>query len=881
MTDKIKLANERALAEYPHLLFSWLPGGKVSGGNFLCADLSGQPGKSLSVRISDGVWKDFNGDVGGKDPVSLLAAIRGCRMIEAADEILGGDYSEPSNRAGGSKKQKDESKWEQLPFQPDELADPDICKFPIPDYGPPALAHHYTDSQGRTVGYSLRYETECQKRTFRQISPCRNAKTERVEWGWVMIKPPRPIYRILELDTDRPVLIVEGETNADLIAQMLPDYAVISWCGGSAAVEYTDWQPLVGRKPIIVPDCDETGYKAAGKIKLITGGNLCYLPDDAPEGYDLKDAHEKSGWDADRIRKYLTSETDPDPRWLPEVEPDETVEDFGDIPSDASEPGKTQETPKKTDGENWPFRPIGYNRGQYWYLSHTTGQVIKLGPDRHTRAHLLQLAPSSWWFEMFPGGGETPTVNWAGAADRLLQVQHATGIVDKSLIRGRGCWLEGDRVVYHVGDRLLVDSKPVSIRDHGGKYIYERGLSIQPETTNPAPDHESKKLLQLCDMVAWRNPIFARLLAGWIVLAPICGVLSWRPHLWLTAASGSGKSWLIKHIIKPIVGDSAIQGVTATSEAGLRRIVASDAFPIIFDEAEAENRNAQQRIQDTLELARQASSDSGGIIKASPDGGADQFFVRSMFCFSSVGVSAIQRADQRRITALEIVKYSDPDRFRELQDFWKNTAAKPSWCSAIRARTIQNAGVIASNITNFIDAVTDRVGDKGIGDQIGTLLGGAYSLYTSQEIEYEAAQEYVNKQDWGAVTITDQDTDELRCLAVLSGGIIDYEDDDGKRMRRTIGECVQRATSIHVFDTERNQLLDSLARCGIKIANDQVLIAGSNSELSRIYRDTIWIGKWRDQLSRIDPDLPQGKPARFAGSLQRSSAVRLSRFSDS
>jgi nucleoid-associated protein YgaU len=32
------------------------------------------------------------------------------------------------------------------------------------------------------------------------------------------------------------------------------------------------------------------------------------------------------------------------------------------------------------------------------------------------------------------------------------------------------------------------------------------------------------------------------LLAGWIALAPICGAMRWRPHLWLTAAAGAGKA---------------------------------------------------------------------------------------------------------------------------------------------------------------------------------------------------------------------------------------------------------------------------------------------------------------------------------------------------
>jgi hypothetical protein len=43
----------------------------------------------------------------------------------------------------------------------------------------------------------------------------------------------------------------------------------------------------------------------------------------------------------------------------------------------------------------------------------------------------------------------------------------------------------------------------------------------------------------------------------------------------------------------------------------------------------------------------------------------------------------------------------------------------------------------------------------------------------------------------------------------------------------------------------------ALARIGIGVRRDGVDIANTHEELRRIYRDTPWQGRWRDQLKRI------------------------------
>src|SRR3546814_3722369 len=84
-------------------------------------------------------------------------------------------------------------------------------------------------------------------------------------------------------------------------------------------------------------------------------------------------------------------------------------------------------------------------------------------------------------------------------------------------------------------------------------------------------------------------PIFA--------IAVICGALNWRPHVWLTGSSGSGKSWLLDNVIRPLIGAIAVYCQSNSTEAGIRQTLATDARPVLFDEAESEDAKAQVRIQ--------------------------------------------------------------------------------------------------------------------------------------------------------------------------------------------------------------------------------------------------------------------------------------------
>ena len=93
----------------------------------------------------------------------------------------------------------------------------------------------------------------------------------------------------------------------------------------------------------------------------------------------------------------------------------------------------------------------------------------------------------------------------------------------------------------------------------------------------------------------------------------------------------------------------------ATTEAGLRQTICSDAVPVVFDEAESNEKGDQQRMQAILSLARVASSESSAeMLKGSPSGDVSRYRVRSMFLMSSIATALKQGADKSRFAQLTL-----------------------------------------------------------------------------------------------------------------------------------------------------------------------------------------------------------------------------------
>ena len=94
---------QRLLINSETLVPQWLPGGRRRGHEWVCGDLGGGEGTSLSVNLLSGRWADFATDDRGGDLISLYAAIHELPMAEAYRELDDAPQAPPARPAKPAK----------------------------------------------------------------------------------------------------------------------------------------------------------------------------------------------------------------------------------------------------------------------------------------------------------------------------------------------------------------------------------------------------------------------------------------------------------------------------------------------------------------------------------------------------------------------------------------------------------------------------------------------------------------------------------------------------------------------------------------------------------------------------------------------------------
>jgi putative DNA primase/helicase len=691
-------------------------------------------------------------------------------------------------------------------------------------------------------------------------------------WRWKAPPSPRPLYWARRA-VGAPVLIAEGEKAADAAALLLTSYAACTWASGCKAIDKADWQPLRGRDVVLWPDADAVGREAMAKLaaRLLTLGcsvRVVAVPTDLPEGWDLADAL-ADGWTSGRAAK--------------------AVERLGRVverPAAPEPPAAPPAAPAATPAEPLPSAPftcLGFDGDQFFYLPHSTGQVTRIMRGSHTGTPLVSLAPIAYWESIHPS---KTGVNWPAAASSLFQQQAAVGVFDPDRIRGRGAWLDDGRVVFHLGDRLIIDGAAHTVlKPPPTRYYYEQARHLDGPSDTPLSDDDAVRIKNIAEQFRWEVPASAHFLAGWMVLAPVCGALSWRPHIWVTGGAGTGKTTILKVFMRPLMGGVLQTATGGTTEPGLRGILKSDAIPVVFDEFEQNEAKDKQVVQNVLALARIASSEGGKIYKGTTTGGATGFEIRSMFCVSSINVSLINKADIDRFCVLGLRKDTmDKGQWLDFEREILDVATVENG-RALIARTLSHLPTIAANARTFAQALGKRFGQR-FGDQHGTLLAGAWSLEPGGGglVDLEMADQWIATMDWEHQQHDASDADELKCRDTILQQIVRY----GGGMDASLGEMVLAvATQQSLFGRVWSELVPILGRYGLKVFRDgeklpdgesanghHLAVANGNAQLDQLLRSTPWgNGAHRSALRRITGALTPSKPTHFAGIGAKRSTV--------
>lgn len=871
-------------------------------------------------------------DAGGKLLINCMAGCNQAHVIEVlkADGMLGkraprtrtATATAPrTNGTSSRKKTKHADYITIMPVPADAPARP-ARHFEL---GEPSRVWTYRNAAGEVLYFVYRFETIDDGgqpgKDFRPVTYGENPETHNREWVWAAPREPRPLYGLdrLAAHPDVPALFVEGEKCVDAATEVFattssepPAYIPFTTMQGCKSITKSDLTPLAGRTVHIMPDADLPGIRsirefrrrllAAGATEVIVHAKYrtnTSLPDYMrlalrEKGNDIADL-QAANWTAEHISHLLSltvcrADREPRPARPAPVTPGRTAADaLAAVRARPDTTRKNTDTAQpvkiipahRSDPNRMPqLTALGYNHGVYYYLSHGKKQVMHMPAASHNKLHFLSLvSDQTYWQNEFPRETRNGVngINWDEAAAKLMASCEGAGTFTMDNIRGRGVWFDDGHIVLHLGDRLIIDGEEKFILTRPGKHVYEAAIRMRGPGGDALPDDEAGKVLAAARAFNWNRKSSGVLLAGWIALAPICGALEWRPHIWVSGGQGSGKTWITSNFVHKLLGDMLIYVKGSCSEAGIRQTLKQDALPVLFDEAEGEDAKDSQRIKTILQLMRQSSSEIGGrVVKGTTSGIAQAFDVRSMFCLVSIGVTMESAADKSRCTVLELGPGVVGSKWEAIKasvaDFDADFARR------LTARTVKLIPTIRENAQVLTTEVAAVLGSQRSGDQFGTLLAGAWSLQSSEVITREQAQVFVQSFDWSDETSDIQLRDEDILLQRLLGSQIKLET-SGQAVSRTIGEAIA-LVALKRRDSRLQNVQDvdqSLRRHGVRVerAADLVYFSNGHMDIKRILDDTPWRIGWHRILGRMEGAESVGGVTFLPGIKSRATAIPL------
>jgi len=574
------------------------------------------------------------------------------------------------------------------------------------------------------------------------------------------------------------------------------------------------------------------GMEKAGQAAVAIGGAHVVGPETEAGIFDWSDVHLKYGLEA--VLTGLTVERAPPIQKEPEnsyMGTEGDLEDYDPPMVDEDDDGTQEPSRLRTALDE--IRPLGHNRREYFFFPKASGQVVSLTANSLGRIQTLyELAPRQFWEEHYGGESIKDADITKYASANLIQECQRIGVYSPENTRGVGIWRDGDKTIVNCGNIVTDGVIKVHPSEYEGASVYESGHKIYDMDVTPLSNSESSNLLEVCKMLNWRRPQFADILAGWLVLAPFSGALGWRPHIVVTGQKGSGKSTVMRDIVKEVLGEICLDLDGGTTEAGLRRALGVSGRPVVMDEAESETARDRTEMEKIFTLIRKSSS-GGVIVNANA-----RFVCRSCYCLGAINPRIEQGADKDRNTQIELVKNTSRSRdqdYKNLLDKMNETLVE-GYGNRLVARTFANFENLRYNIDTFRHEISKVLGDKRAGDQIGPMIAASYSLITKGKIPKEKVASIVHGRDWSFFTNSQDMTDADKLVMHILSFRARY-DHMGMSRESSIGELIVRAIS----EEDDNKSADrGLRGYGIKIIGDRIAISNSSPQLRKILNETPW-----------------------------------------
>ena len=717
--------------------------------------------------------------------------------------------------------------------------------------------YRYYDADNKLVCVALKYSDE-QEKSFMQATPSKDKQ-------WYMTNatnkslPPDshvdqiPMYRLpslLQANTDRPVWIVEGEKCVDAILDTpIPDESKRPVCtsligGSSTKLDKTDLSSLNGRSVLLVSDADSPGRSYMARLgEHLHEHHECtvkYVLAKGDTGEDVADQLEGNGW-----RGLIA--------WLERCyKSDHPIELPGNPQKKKKKKGENDQLPPPTiattdEQVNEPtdiasswrdclhFRIIGIDHsGQYiYFMKKKTNSIIQIrNTTLDSSSTLISLAPLEFWRSQSDGGMDHRSR--LAIADAIIRASEETGVVENGFITtGRGCSrTDNGDLIYHLGDRYLCDPVAGEFAQTRSmeqcEVILEPGAKISIVSDITKAKDYANDMYQSIRQYRFKSLLDARRIMGFMVSSLIGGALEFRPMIWLTAPSQTGKTYLITEVMKRFFG-ATLFNLNDPTPAGITQRVRNDSLPVIIDEFEPEERN-ETKWKDTLGLIRSSTSGHSERIRGTAHGSAMSVSPRFSAMLVSIQKPMLSKADASRLISVMLSPYPVLNWAKTRAQI--DAAMEPKRAKIVRSAVIREAPRIIERVRSLqlnMD-YADQMDSRSL--QIHSALtagvgwmSGDYSTTWYPQKEDDTERHSVLKYLLG-------------CKIRLSGG---YED--------TLASVVRKSALKKITENDlaiRQQFSDIAEMYGMKLVFDEqedqsaLIIAYQSVPLNDLLRGSQW-----------------------------------------
>lgn len=504
------------------------------------------------------------------------------------------------------------------------------------------------------------------------------------------------------------------------------------------------------------------------------------------------------------------------------------------------------------------FIALGYAGNASVVFSLIQGRIVHMRPAHMTEMTLKSVFGAAWCEEHymdFHPKKEEWFFNHKRLANQVMTECQAAGLFEQSTERRCGVWPTSDGKGLIVnGDELWCnDGKVLDSRVIEGKIYSVSGEVGFNRSTPNASGEDVTRVLTLFGQMKWKSEMVPELLLGWFVCAVLAPALARRPHAYITAPAGIGKTVLLD-AMRSLLGPLSNKFTGLPTRAGLYQAIGGTTGSVIVDEAEADTSN--RKWKDLLEIARiaysRAESDAG-ITVGTPGGSSKSYSFFAPFLTAGILPGKFEPADLSRWALFEAVgRNEDANGALLAADELRELGAR------LAVKAVRQWSCLQQSLEVIRLAVLTCGGDARTADTIGPLLAGYWVMVSEEAATEEDAQTLVGLCGLGRYIEQREEADHVRCLEALLSRVLTLPRFVGGCVVRQLMSVAEAIGAICENPTGSLELQNRLTQFGLRVALHEgrwvVMVANSaeHVELRKLFRGTKWQhGGWSLTLRRL------------------------------